>query len=79
MHVLDYVIKRFPFRMHTVRSDRGHEFQAQVHWHLADHGIRHVYIKARTPTPTTPVIPRYSLKPKPCRLAPTPSHEGNYG
>ena len=24
-------------------------FQAQFHWHLADHGIRHVYIKARTP------------------------------
>ena len=49
MHFLDYVIKKFPFRMHTVRTDRGHEFQAQFHWHLADHGIRHVYIKARTP------------------------------
>ena len=27
----------------------GHEFQAQFHWHLADRGIRHVYIKPRTP------------------------------
>ncbi|HIF13087.1 MAG TPA: IS481 family transposase [Dehalococcoidia bacterium] len=46
---LDHVIEKFPFRIHTVRTDRGHEFQAQFHWHLADQGIRHVYIKARTP------------------------------
>jgi transposase InsO family protein len=46
---LDYVVQKFPFRIHTVRTDRGHEFQALFHWHLADQGIRHVYIKARTP------------------------------
>ena len=49
IHFLDHVIKRFPFRIHTVRTDRSHEFQAQFHWHLADRGIRHVYIKPRTP------------------------------
>ena len=43
------LINQRPFRTHTVRTDRGHEFQAQFHWHLADQGIRHVYIKARTP------------------------------
>ena len=46
IHFLDHVIKKFPFRIHTVRTDRGHEFQAQFHWHLADQGIQHVYIKA---------------------------------
>ena len=46
---LDRVIQKFPFRIHTVRTDRGHEFQALFHWHLADQGIRHVYLKARTP------------------------------
>ena len=46
---LDHVIDAFPFRIHTVRTDRGHEFQAQFHWHFADRGIRHVYIKPRTP------------------------------
>jgi transposase InsO family protein len=46
---LDFVIEKFPFRLHTVRTDNGHEFQAQFHWHLADLGIRHVYIKPRTP------------------------------
>jgi transposase InsO family protein len=46
---LDYVVRKFPFRIHTGRTDRGHEFQAQFHWHLADQNIRHVYIKARTP------------------------------
>ncbi|MFC2061624.1 IS481 family transposase, partial [Elusimicrobiota bacterium] len=45
----DHVIERFPFRIHTIRTDRGHEFQAQFHWHVEDKGIRHIYIKARTP------------------------------
>ena len=46
---IDYVIEKFPFRIHTVRTDRGHEFQAQFHWHVEDKGIRQVYIKPRTP------------------------------
>src|SRR5215831_17159316 len=46
---VDHVIRKFPFRIHTVRTDRGHEFQALFHWHLADQGIRHVYIKPRSP------------------------------
>ena len=46
---IDYVIEKFPFRIHTVRSDRGHEWQAQFHWHVEDRGIRHVYIKPRSP------------------------------
>ena len=45
----DYVIQKFPFRIHTLRTDRGHEFQAQFHWHVEDQGVRHIYIKARTP------------------------------
>ena len=39
---VDHVIQKFPFRIHTVRTDRGHELQALFHWHLADQGIRHV-------------------------------------
>jgi transposase InsO family protein len=46
---INYVISKFPFRIHTVRTDNGHEFQAKFHWHLADVGINHVYIKPRTP------------------------------
>jgi transposase InsO family protein len=46
---MDHVVQKFHFRIHPVRTDRGHEFQAQFHCHLADQGIRHVYIKARTP------------------------------
>jgi transposase InsO family protein len=46
---IDHVIEKFPFRIHTVRTDNGHEFQAQFHWHVEDLGIRHVYIKPRTP------------------------------
>lgn len=46
---IDYVIEKFPFRIHTVRTDNGHEFQTKFHWHLEDLGIRHAYIKPRTP------------------------------
>ena len=46
---IDYVIRKFPFRIHTVRTDNGHEWQAKFHWHLADLGIGHVYIKPRSP------------------------------
>ena len=49
MAFVDYVIGKFPFRIHTIRTDRGHEFQALFHWHVADQGIRHVYIKPRSP------------------------------
>jgi len=43
------VIERFPFRIHTVRTDYDHEFQAKFHWRVADLGIKHVYIKPGTP------------------------------
>lgn len=46
---IDYVIDKFPFRIHTIRTDRGHEFQALFHWHVEDKGIGHVYIKPKTP------------------------------
>jgi transposase InsO family protein len=49
MDFVDYVVEKFPFRIHTIRTDRGHEFQAQFHWHIEDKGIRHVYIKPHTP------------------------------
>ncbi|MBQ74712.1 MAG: IS481 family transposase [Gammaproteobacteria bacterium] len=46
---VDHVIGKFPFRLHTIQTDRGHEFQAKFHWHVEDKGIRHRYIKPRTP------------------------------
>lgn len=49
IHFIDHVREKFPFRIHTVRTDNGHEFQARFHWHVEDLGIPHVYIKPRTP------------------------------
>lgn len=46
---IDYVIEKFPFRIHTIRTDRGHEFQARFHWYVEDKGLCHVYIKPRSP------------------------------
>jgi len=46
---INYVIEKFPFRISTIRTDRGHEFQARFHWHVEDQGMRHVYIKPQTP------------------------------
>jgi hypothetical protein len=33
---VNYVVKKFPFRIKTIRKDRGHEFQAKFHWHVED-------------------------------------------
>ena len=49
INFVDFVIDKFPFRIQCIRTDRGHEFQAKFHWHVEDRGIRHVYIKPRSP------------------------------
>lgn len=46
---INYVVEKFPFRIATIRTDNGHEFQAKFHWHVEDLGMRHHYIKPRTP------------------------------
>ncbi len=46
---VNYVVEKFPFRINTIRTDRGHEFQAKFHWHVEDKGMRHHYIKPRSP------------------------------
>lgn len=46
---INYVVKKFPFRIKSIRTDRGHEFQAKFHWHVEDLGMEHHYIKVRTP------------------------------
>lgn len=46
---VDYVQDKFPFRIHTIQTDNGHEFQAKFHWHCEDLGIRHLYIKKASP------------------------------
>ena len=45
----DYVIAKFPFRINTIQTDNGHEFQSKFHWHVQDLGMRHRFIKAGTP------------------------------
>ncbi len=49
MDFVDHVIETSPFRIRTIRADRGHEFYAEFHWHVEDRGTRHVYIKPRSP------------------------------
>ena len=43
------MIEKFQFRIHTDRTDRGHEFQAKFYWRVENQGIRHAYIKPRSP------------------------------
>lgn len=45
----DHVIGKFPFRIHTIQTDHGHEFQTKIHWHSLDLGLHHRYIKPKTP------------------------------
>ena len=46
---IDHVISRLPFRIDTIRTDRGHEFQAKFHRHVEDLGMCHIYIRPRSP------------------------------
>jgi transposase InsO family protein len=44
------VIRRLPFRVLVLQTDNGAEFQTRFHGHVEDVlGIRHVYIRPRTP------------------------------
>jgi Integrase core domain len=45
----DFVLGKFPFRVETIQTDDGSEFQSAFHWHLLDRGVRHVNIKPATP------------------------------
>lgn len=45
----DYALSQMPFKINGIQTDNGSEFSNQYHWHLYDLGIRHVYIKPRTP------------------------------
>ena len=46
---INYVVEKFPFRINTIQTDNGHEFQSKFHWHIQDLGMRHRFIKAGTP------------------------------
>lgn len=46
---LDYVVRKFPFRIKYVHTDNGHEFQSKFHWHAEDCGIIHRYIRPASP------------------------------
>jgi len=46
---INYVVDKFPFRIHTIQTDNGHEFQSKFHWHVQDLGMQHRFIKPGTP------------------------------
>ncbi|MBO0879866.1 MAG: IS481 family transposase [Mycobacterium sp.] len=46
---LDYMLSQLPFQVEAIQTDNGAEFQSSFHWHVLDKGIRHIYIKPRTP------------------------------
>lgn len=46
---INYVIEKFPFRIHTIQTDNGAEFQSKFNWQVEDLGIKHVYIKPNSP------------------------------
>ena len=48
IQLMNYIVEKFRFRISTIRTDWGHEFQARFNWHVEDQGMRHVYIKPQT-------------------------------
>ena len=45
----DYALSQMPFKINCVQTDNGSEFSNKYHWHLEDLGVRHIYIRPRTP------------------------------
>lgn len=47
--LVDRGLEKLSFRIKQIRTGNGngHEFQARFHWHVADPGIEHAYIKPR--------------------------------
>jgi hypothetical protein len=48
---VNYVVEKFPFRISTIRTDNGHEFQSLFHWHVEDLGMSHTSACARRGSP----------------------------
>ena len=46
---IHYVVETLPFRIKTIRTNNGHEFQTKFHWHVSDLGMLPVDIKPATP------------------------------
>jgi transposase InsO family protein len=46
---VDYVLAQLPFAVEAIQTGNGSDFASMFHWHVLDKGIRHVYIKPRTP------------------------------
>ncbi|AZA53934.1 IS481 family transposase [Chryseobacterium sp. G0201] len=46
---INCVVEKFPFRINTIQTDNGHEFQSKFHWHVQDLGMKHRFIKVGTP------------------------------
>jgi len=40
---INCLVGKFPFRIRTIRTDRSHEIQVLLHWHVADVGMEHFY------------------------------------
>ena len=49
INFIDEILKRLPFRVQVIQTDKGAEFQSNFHYYLEDLDIKHVYIKPRTP------------------------------
>ncbi len=46
---IKYVVDKLPFRIKTIRTDNGHEFQTRFHWHVSELGMIHAYTEPARP------------------------------
>ena len=62
---IDYIVERFPCRIHTIRTDNGHEWQAPVPTGTSQtSGMHHVYIKPGRPNKLNGKVERSHLTDK---------------
>lgn len=49
IRLIDYLLVRSPFEIHSIQTDNEAEFRSRFHWHVVDRSIEHVYVDRRTP------------------------------
>ena len=46
---MNYVLKKFPFRINAIQTNNKYEFQSTFHWQIQDLGMNHKFIRVGTP------------------------------
>ena len=44
-NLFDHIESKFPLKIHTIRTDRGHDIKSRFNYYVKGKEMRHIYIK----------------------------------